>query len=70
MLWEGEREKFIKYVKKEMNTICNTDTYMPHVLNKFLCTNKMNDYLKTNQLHEDRNLSKQGNFLYTRITMI
>jgi hypothetical protein len=52
LLWEGEREKFIKYVKKEMNTICNTDTYMPHV------TNKLNEYLKTNQLHVDRDPSK------------
>jgi hypothetical protein len=28
-LWEGEREKFIKYVKREMNTIFDTETYMP-----------------------------------------
>ncbi len=27
-LWEGEREKFIKYVKAEVNTICDTETNM------------------------------------------
>ena len=62
MLWEGEREKFIKYVKKEMNTICNTDTYMPGVLNRFLCNNKMHDFLRENQLHEELIYSKTRNF--------
>ena len=62
MLWEGEREKVIKYVKKEMNTICNTDTYMPGVLNRFLCNNKMHDFLRENQLHEELIYSKTRNF--------
>jgi hypothetical protein len=35
-LWEGEREKIIKYLKAEMNTICDTETYMPCVLNSLL----------------------------------
>ena len=62
VLWEGEREKFIKFVKKEMNTICNTETYMPGVLNKFLCNNKMHDFLQQNQLHEDLKYFKTRNF--------
>lgn len=61
-LWEGEREKFIKYVKKEMNTICNTEKYMPGVLNRFLCNNKMNDFVRENQLHEELVYSKTRNF--------
>ena len=35
ILWEGEREKFIKYVKAEMNTIQDTEKYMSGVLNNF-----------------------------------
>ena len=45
-----------------MTTICNTETYMPGVLNKFLCNNKMNDFLKQNQLHEDLKYFKTRNF--------
>lgn len=62
MLWEGEREKFIKYIKREMTTICATESYMPNVLNKFLRTNQMNELLKTNQLHEEMNYTKTRNF--------
>jgi hypothetical protein len=36
ILWEGEREKFIKYVKAEMNTIQDTEKYMSGVLNNLL----------------------------------
>jgi hypothetical protein len=61
-LWEGEREKFIKYVKKEMHTICDTETFMPRVLNKFLCNNKINDFLKKNQFHDELKYSKTRNF--------
>ncbi len=36
ILWEGEREKNIKYVKVEMNTIQDTEKYMSGVLNNLL----------------------------------
>ena len=62
LLWEGEREKFIKYIKKEMTTICNTETYMPGVLNKFLCNHKMDEFLKQNQLYDEVKYSKTRNF--------
>jgi hypothetical protein len=37
ILWEGEREKFIKYLKAEMNTIHDTEKYMSGVLNTRNC---------------------------------
>lgn len=61
-LWEGEREKYIKYVKKEIHTICNTEKFMPGVLNKILCNNKMNDFLSMNQFHKATSYSKTRNF--------
>ncbi len=36
ILWEGERENFMKYVKAEMNTIQDTEKYMSGVLNNLL----------------------------------
>ncbi len=36
ILWEGEREKIIKYVKAEMNSIQDTEKYMSGVLNNLL----------------------------------
>jgi hypothetical protein len=57
-LWEGEREKFIKYVKAEMNTICDTETYMPCVLNSLLCTHSLNYFMKDNQQYQEPKIFK------------
>ncbi len=48
-LWAGEWEKIIKYIKAEMNTICDSETYMPCVLNSLLCTHCLNNLMKDNQ---------------------
>ncbi len=56
-LWEGEREKFIKYVKAEMNTICYTDTYMPCVLNSLLRRHCLNNFMKNNQHYQEPKMS-------------
>ncbi len=61
-LWEGEREKFIKYVKAEMNTICDTETYMPCVLNSLLRTHCLNNFMKYNQHYQDPKMSKIRDF--------
>jgi hypothetical protein len=61
-LWEGEREKFIKYVKAEMNTICDTETYMPCVLNSLLCMHCLNNFMKDNQHYQEPKMSKMRDF--------
>jgi hypothetical protein len=61
-LWEGKWEKFIKYVKAEMNTICDTETFMSGVLNNLLYMHCLNNFMKINQYYEDTNLSKTSDF--------
>ncbi len=61
-LWEGEREKIIKHVKAEMNTICDTETYMPCVLNSLLCTHCLNNFMKGNQHYQEPKMSKMRDF--------
>ncbi len=61
-LWEGEREKFVKYVKAEMNTICDTETYMPCVLNSLLRTHCLNNFMKDNQHYQEPKMSKMRDF--------
>jgi hypothetical protein len=48
-LWEGEQEKFIKYIKAAMNTICDTETSMSGVLNNLLCMHCLDNFMKNNQ---------------------
>ena len=52
-LWEGEREKFIKYIKAEINTICDTKTFMYGVLNKLLHMHCLENFMKNNQYYKD-----------------
>jgi hypothetical protein len=61
-LWEGEREKIIKYVKVEMNTICDTETYMPGVWNSLLRTHCLNNFMKDNQHYQEPKMSKMRDF--------
>ncbi len=61
-LWEGEREKFIKYVKAEMNTICDTEIYMPCILNSLLCMHCLNNFMKDNQHYQEPEMSKMRDF--------
>ncbi len=61
-LWEGKREKFIKYVKAEMNTICDTEIYMPCVLNSLLCMHCLNKFMKDNQHYQEPRMSKMRGF--------
>ncbi len=60
--WEGEREKFIKYVKVEMNTIQDTEKYMSGVLNNLLRTNCLNNFMKENQFFQESSVSKTREF--------
>ncbi len=60
-LWEGERGKFIRYVKADMNTTCDTKTYMPCVLNNLLCTHSLNNFMKNNQHYQEpKNVKNEG----------
>jgi hypothetical protein len=61
-LWEGEREKIIKYVKAEMNTICNTETYMSGVMNNLLCTHCLHNFMKDNQHYHEPKTSRTRDF--------
>jgi hypothetical protein len=57
-LWEGEQEKFIKYVNAEMNTICDTETFMSSVLNNLLCMHCLDNFMENNQFYEDTKIVK------------
>ncbi len=60
-LWEVERGKFIKYVKVEMNTICDTETCMPCVLNSLLHMHCLNNFMKDNQHYQEpKNVKNEG----------
>jgi hypothetical protein len=61
-LLEGEREKFIKYIKAEMNTICDTETIMSGVLYNLLCMHCLDNFMKNNQYYEDKKSSKTRDF--------
>ncbi len=61
-LWEGEQEKFIKYIKAQMNTICDTEIFMSGVLNNLLCMHCLDNFMKNNQYYEDTKLSKMKDF--------
>ncbi len=62
ILWEREREKFIKYVKAEMNTIQDTKKYMSGVLNNLLQTHCLNNFMKENQFFQEASVSKTREF--------
>ncbi len=66
-LWGGELEKFIKYIKVEMNTICDTDTFMSSVSNNLLCTHCLDNFMKNNQYYGDTNCQKQGPLNFIRV---
>ncbi len=54
--------KIIKYVNAEMNTICDTETFMSGVLNNLLCMHCLENFTKNNQYYEDTKSSKMRNF--------
>jgi hypothetical protein len=61
-LWEGEQEKIIKHVKTEMNTICDTETFMSGVLNNLLHMHCLDNFMKNNQYYEDTTSSRTRDF--------
>ena len=61
-LWEGEQEKFIKYVNAEMNTICDTETFMSSVFNNLFHMHWLDNFTKNNQYYENTKLSKTRDF--------
>ncbi len=46
----------------EMNTICDTETYMPCVLNSLLCTHYLNNFMKDNQHYQEPKMPKMRDF--------
>jgi hypothetical protein len=67
ILWEGEREKFIKYVKAEMNIIHDTEKYMSGVLNNLLCTHCLNNFMKEFFFSRKPQSPKLGNLRFIAI---
>jgi hypothetical protein len=63
ILWEGEREKFIKYIKAEMNTIQDTEKYMSGVLNNLFQTHCLNNFMKENHFFQESSVSKTREFM-------
>ena len=45
-----------------MNTIFDTESYMPGVLNKFLRANCLNDFMENNQYYQEKQYYKTRNF--------
>ena len=45
-----------------MNTICDTETYMPCVLNSLLCMHCLNNFMKDNQHYQEPKMSKMRDF--------
>jgi hypothetical protein len=45
-----------------MNTICDTETYMPCVLNKLLHTHCLKNFMKDNQHYQEPKMSKMRDF--------
>jgi hypothetical protein len=45
-----------------MNTRCDTETYMPCVLNSLLCTHCLNNFMKDNQHYQEPKMSKMRDF--------
>ncbi len=45
-----------------MNTICDTETYMPCVSNDLLCTHCLNNVMKDNQHSQEPKMSKMRDF--------
>ncbi len=61
-LWEKERKKIIKYIKAVMNAICDTETYMPCVLNSLLCMHCLKNFMEDNQHYQEPKMSKMRDF--------
>jgi hypothetical protein len=59
---EEKGKKIIKFIKAEMNTICDTETYMPCVLNSLLCMHCLNNFMKDNQHNQEPKMSKMRDF--------
>ena len=52
MLWEGEREKYIKYVKGVLTRIQKTDTYLQNQLQKLLSNHCLDHLMVGNQYYD------------------
>lgn len=50
-LWEGEREKYIKFLKAFIHSIQDTDTYFAHVLRNMLRSHFIDDMMEDNSLY-------------------
>ena len=50
-LWEGEREKFIKFIKRVLCTLQTDDTYLQHILDKFLQHHSLEEIMEDNMYH-------------------
>ena len=61
-LWEGEREKYIKYVKKQMHSMTNHDNYLVSVLQKLLRFNCLDQLMENNQYHHAKLYERTSEF--------
>ena len=52
-LWEGEREKYIKFAKRFLFSMSSSDTYLPHVLQKMLQQHCL-EYLVEGNIHYNK----------------
>ncbi len=59
----GRRKGKIHQVRQvEMITICDTEAYMPYVLNILLCTHCLNNFMRDNQHYQEPKMSKMRDF--------
>ena len=58
--WEGDHEKFIQFIKRELTTMRHTDQFLVTLLEKVLRTSTLD------QLNEDNHYSQRARAIYTR----
>lgn len=61
-LWEGEREKYIKFVKKVLQSMQNSDTYLTNTLQKLLQTHCLDQFMEDNMHHSPASYSRTLNY--------
>ena len=51
-LWEGEREKYIKFIKRVLYSLQTDDAYLENVLNKLLQQHALEESMESNMYHD------------------
>ena len=61
-IWEGEREKYIKYVKRVLLSMQNNDTYLTNTLQNLLKSQCLDQFMDDNMYCEKSVYARTSNF--------